>query len=322
VTVGYAVAIALLVVLWAAAFPLIKVGLEELSPPHLTLLRHLVASGAFVVFLVALRQRLLPALRDWPALIGLGLLGIFVYHLALNTREQRVSAGATSLIIATAPLLTVLVATALGRDRLSSLGWVGSLLGLAGVTLIVLGDGGGAGSASGTSALDGSSALALDGSSALALDPYALWILLAAFVTALFAVLQGPLLVRYRPLELMAYVTWGGTLPMLAFLGGLGDAVVAGWPRSTGAAVLLGIFPSAIAYTLFAVALSRGSAVLATSYLYLIPVVALLLSWWWLGEVPTPLTVVGGAVVIVALLLMREGRRRLASMPAPRPVGD
>jgi drug/metabolite transporter (DMT)-like permease len=301
--IGHAAAVALLVVLWASAFPIIKVGLETLSAPHLTLLRHLVASGAFVVFLVALRGRLLPATRDWPALIGLGAVGIFVYHLALNTGEQRVSAGATSLIIATAPLLTAMVATALGRDRLSRLGWAGSLLGFAGVALIVLGDGGGPGSA-------------------LALDPYALWILLAALATAVFAVLQQPLLARYRPLELMAYVTWGGTLPMLLFAAGAGEAAVTGWPRSTLAALFLGVFPSAIAYTLFAVALSRGSATVVTSYLYLIPVVALLLSWWWLGEVPTALTLVGGLIVIVALALMRAARRRRALLLAPRAVGD
>jgi drug/metabolite transporter (DMT)-like permease len=294
VSAGTVAALAVLVVLWASAFPIIKIGLEELSAPHLTLLRHLVASGAFVVFLVALRRRLWPLWRDWPALSGLGVVGIFVYHLALNTGEMRVSAGGTSLIIATAPLLTAIVATVLGRERLSALGWAGSLLGFVGVALIVLGD------------------AAANGSGALApmLEPYAGLILLAAFATAVFAVLQRPLLERYRPIEVMAYVTWGGTLPMLLFLPGLGEAVAGAWPRSALAAVTLGIFPSAIAYTLFAAALSRAPATLVTTYLYLIPLVALLLSWWWLGEVPTALTVVGGAVVVVALIVVRRAKRR------------
>jgi drug/metabolite transporter (DMT)-like permease len=296
--------VAVLVVLWAAAFPVIKIGLEDLSAPHLTVLRHLVASLAFVVFLIAFRSRLWPSWRDWPALLGLGTLGIFVYHLALNTGELRVSAGATSLIIATAPLLTAMVATALRRDRLTALGWAGSSLGFAGVALIVVGD----------AAANGAAALAP------VFEPYAGLILLAAAATAIFAVLQVPLLRRYRPLELMAFVTWGGTLPMLVFLPGLGEAVAGAWPRSVLAALLLGVFPSAIAYTLFAVALSRASATLVTTYLYLIPLVALLLSWWWLGEVPTALTVVGGAVVVVALVVVREAKRRDAARV--RVAGD
>jgi drug/metabolite transporter (DMT)-like permease len=160
---------------------------------------------------------------------------------------------------------------------------------------------------------------AANGAAALApvFEPYAGLILLAAAATAIFAVLQVPLLRRYRPLELMAFVTWGGTLPMLVFLPGLGEAVAGAWPRSVLAALLLGVFPSAIAYTLFAVALSRASATLVTTYLYLIPLVALLLSWWWLGEVPTALTVVGGAVVVVALVVVREAKRRDAARVRP-----
>ncbi|CAN5733472.1 DMT family transporter [soil metagenome] len=307
-TTGTLAALGVLVVLWASAFPIIKIGLEELSAPHLTLLRHLVASAAFVVFLLVFRRRRWPDWRDWPALVALGGVGIFVYHLALNVAELRVSAGATSLIVATAPLLTAVVATALRRDRLPPLGWVGSVLGFMGVALIVVGDA----SANGASALG------------LVFEPYAALVLLAAFATALFAVLQRPLLERYRPLELMAFVTWGGTLPMLLFAPGLAAAAVEAWPRSLLAAVHLGVFPSAIAYTLFALALSRAPATLVTTYLYLIPLIALLLSWWWLGEVPTPLTAVGGAIVVIALVVVRHAKRRdaLRAITAPRAVGD
>lgn len=306
-TASTLVALGFLVVLWAGAFPGIKIGLEGLSAPHLTLLRHLVASLAFVPFLVLFRRRMLPAWRDVPRFVGLGVLGIFTYHLALNTGEQRVSAGATSLIIATAPMLTALVAAALTSDRLPRLGWFGSALGFAGVALIVLGDGAGNGAPA-----------------VIGLEPYAGFILLAAVVTSFFAVLQRPMFARYGPLEVTAFVTWGGTVPMLAFLPGLGEAVVVAYPRSIAAAVLLGVFPSAIAYTLFALALSRAPATLVTAYLYLIPVVALLLSWWWLGEVPTLLTVAGGAVVVVGLVIVNAAKRRDAARLAAqvRPVGD
>jgi len=290
VSAGTVVALTSLVVLWASAFPAIKLGLEGLSPGHLTLARHLVASSVFVPFLLVARARMLPRLSDVPALLGLGLLGITTYHLALNTGEQRVSAGATSLIIATAPAITALIAWLVLRERLGPMGWFGTALGLLGVSLIVVGD-------------------ARD-AAALVVEPYAGLILLAAVATAWFAVLQRPLLGRYRPLEFTAFVTWCGTLPMLVFLPGLGAAVVEAGPLSRLATLHLGVFPSAIAYTLFALALSRAPATLVTAWLYLIPAFALLFSWWWLGEVPSALTLVGGVVVVAGVVLVNLSKRR------------
>jgi len=45
-------------------------------------------------------------------------------------------------------------------------------------------------------------------------------------------------------------------------------------------------------------------------------VVALLLSWWWLGEVPSVLTLVGGTLAVAGLVLVQRSRhvaRRLAA---------
>ncbi len=291
---GTVVALTILVVLWASAFPAIKLGLEGLSPGHLTLARHLVASVVFVPFLLVARARMLPRLSDVPALLGLGLLGITTYHLALNTGEQRVSAGATSLIIATAPAITALIAWLVLRDRLGPLGWFGTALGLLGVSLIVVGD-------------------ARDAAAAVVVEPYAGLILLAAVATAWFAVLQRPLLGRYRPLEFTAFVTWCGTLPMLVFLPGLGTAVGEAGASARLATLHLGVFPSAIAYTLFAFGLSRAPATLVTAWLYLIPGFALLFSWWWLGEVPSALTLVGGVVVVFGVVLVNLSKRRAAA---------
>ncbi|MFN2323288.1 MAG: DMT family transporter [Trueperaceae bacterium] len=291
---GTLVALGFLVVLWASAFPAIKIGLEGYGPAHLTLLRHTVASVAFVPFLLAFRRRMWPDRRDVPVFVGLGVVGMTTYHLGLNFGEVHVSAGATSLIIATAPALTALVAWRLTGDRLPALGWVGSAVSFAGVALIVLGDG-----------------------AVGRLHPAAALILMSALATAFFAVLQRPMLVRYRPLEVTAFVTWGGTLPLLAFVPGVAAAVLDAPATSTWAVVHLGVVPSAIAYTLFAIALSRAPAPIVTSFLYLVPVVALLLSWWWLGEVPSSLTVVGGAVAVAGLVLVQRSKRR---PPRPAPI--
>jgi drug/metabolite transporter (DMT)-like permease len=285
-----AIPLALLVVFWASAFPAIKVALEGFSPAHLTLARHLVASLAFLPVLVLVRARMLPHARDAAAFLGLGAMGITVYHLALNTGEVYVSAGATSLIIATAPAITALVAWRITGDRLPPLGWWGTAVAFSGVALIVLGDG-----------------------AVGQIHPAAGLILISAVATAFFAVLQKPFLDRYRPLEVTAFVTWGGTLPLLLFLPEFPTAVATAGAGPLLATLHLGVVPSAIAYTLFAVILKRAPAPMVTSFLYMVPVVALLLSWWWLGEQPSALTLVGGLVAVLGVTLVQRSRRVSAS---------
>ena len=283
----------LLAVLWGSAFPGIKLGLEGLSAGHLTLLRHLVASACFLPFLALTGRKMIPERRDVPFFFLLGLLGYFFYHTALNFGELHVSAGAASLIIATAPAFTAVVAYFLLAERLSGLGWLGIGTSLGGVVLIVLGSG-----------------------ANLGFNLYALLILVSAVVTAFHAVLQKPLFERYKPVEVTAFATWAGTLPMLVFLPGFGADLSTAGTTPLLAAVYIGVVPSAVAYTLYAYALSQAPVTLVAAFLYMVPVFSLLFSWWLLGEVPTLLTLLGGGIAIAGIALVNRSRRNRLELQA------
>ncbi len=286
-TLGMFLNLFVLAVLWGSAFPGIKLGLAGLSAANLTLLRFAVASLCFLLWLLVTKKRLWPEREDVPYFFLVGFLGITVYHLALNYGELHVSAGAASLIIATAPAITAVVAFFMLSDRLPPLGWLGFLVSFAGVLLIVLGD-----------------------SAALQLNLFALLVLLSALVTAFFTVLQKPLFARYRAVEVIAFSTWAGTLPLLIFLPGLfADVADAGTPALM-ATVYIGVFPAAVAYAQFSYAISKLPVTLATTFLYAVPVFSLLFSWLLLGEVPSLLTLVGGAVALSGIAVVGYAKRR------------
>jgi len=269
--------------IWATSFPLIKIALESLSAGHLTLLRHILASLSFLFFMKIKKYRLLPLKKDIPIFMGLGLLGYTIYQTALNFGEINVSAGVASLIIASAPAFSTIIAYFLLKDKLKAFAWLGVLVSFIGVSLIILGE-----------------------NNSFSINAYALLVLLAALSASFYTVLQKPLFKRYSAIEVTAYATWAGTIPMFVFSSGLITALQSAHFVSLAAVIYLGIVPSAIAYTMFAYAVRHAKVSRVSSFMYLVPVFSLLFSWLLLAEVPSLISLLGGAIAIAGIILVNR----------------
>lgn len=286
-------AIAVTLVLWSSAFAGIQAALEAFTPGHLALFRFLSAS-AFMGITAVIRRMRLPALRDLPLILLLGLFGIAVYHTALNYAQLRVSAGAAGILIATSPVFTALLAAVFLQERLATWGWLGIVISLGGATLVALGEGGG-----------------------FNLEPYALLVLISAVSSAVYFVMMKPLLERYTGLELSTYSIWAGTAMLLFFLPGFPHAVASAPSGAVLAVVYLGVLPGGVAYITWAVALSRTPASVLASFQYLVPVLAVLIAWIWRRESPTIMALAGGAVSLLGVILVNRTGRRSGPVPPP-----
>lgn len=280
VSPAIALCLAATVLLWASSFAGIGAALEDFSPGPLTLGRFLVASIVFLG-LAAARPPRRPAKRDLGLLLVLGLFGIVVYHLLIGYGQRTVSAGAAGTLSNTSPIFTALWGTLFLGERLRSLGWVGIGVAFAGAMLIGIGEG-----------------------RDFSLELGALLVLLAALTWSVFFALQRRHVARFGPRDLIAWTTWVGTAGLLPFFPALlAEAPLAG-AEACLALVYLGVGPTVLAYVAWAFVLSRLPVSFASGFLYLVPALAFLFGWLWLGQVPSWLTAAGGMVALAGVMLV------------------
>ncbi|WP_175731981.1 DMT family transporter [Burkholderia ambifaria] len=273
-------AVVFTIVSWASAFPFIRIGLHGLAPLQLAAGRFATAAVLVIAWL-AWRRPAKPSTRDALRFLVCGFLGIALYNALLNTGEQTVSAGAASFIVNTLPIFTALLAAVFLHERFNRWGWAGSLISLAGIAVIAHGQPGG---------------LVLGSGSTLILG--------AALCSASYFVLQRRLIPVYGALPCAAYTLLAGALLLTPWLPGavvsLGDA-----SHDTMLAVLvLGVFPAALGYATWTVALGYFGAARAANFLYLTPAVATALSIVLTGERPGIETVCGGLLAIAGVIVV------------------
>ncbi len=284
-------------VFWAGNFIVVKGAIGILPPVGFTFLRYCVAA---ITLLVLLRWRegsfRLPR-GDVTKVLVLGIIGFGCYQIMWPVALQSIPAGDSALLIAATPVMTALLAMAVGADTPNTVKLIGAFVSFAGVALVI-------------AAGQGLSLGASLGGDLLTLMAAACW--------AVYTVFGARILRRHSPLVTTTWAIVAGTL----FIAPLGIAQLATSDLSGfGLPVFLAIlYSGTLAAGLANVVVFHGVKLLGptrvTGLQFLVPVLAVVMAAIFLSEPIRPIQVVGGAIILAGVALLRRG-----SWPGRERVG-
>jgi len=260
-----------------------------------------IAAARFVVAVVVIlpvalfaREDLRLAPRDLPFMAGSGLLGVTLYFLCENNGIALLTASESSLVIATIPVLTLLVDRAVFKTRLKARSYAGAVLSFAGVALIVA-----PAMRSASSSVVG---FAFMGGAAVCWVAYAL--------------LTKPLSGKYGGLAITFWQSLFGLAGCVPFALAESPAWKAVSLPVALNVLYLGLICSAAGYLLYIAAIDRLGAGTTSVFLNLVPVVSVVAAFFLLGERLGGLPLAGGAVAIAGVYLATFAGKRSVAMAA------
>ena len=280
------------VLVWGASFVAIKIVLKYVPPITLVWMRFAVG----VVILgaaVGLRHQFsLPKPKDWLYFALLGFVGITFHQWLQSTGLVTSKATTTGWIVASMPIFIAILGWLVLKEKLNWLQTLGIILAAFGVLLVV------------THGNLGSLVSGKFGT------PGDILILISAPNWAVFTILSRRGLKTYPAALMMFYVlAFGWMFSSVLFVAGRGwesihNIATDGWI----ALGFLGILCSGVAYIFWYDALKVLPVAQVGTYLYIEPVVTVIVSFLLLNEKITLAGILGGVVILLGVWLVNQSK--------------
>lgn len=138
--------------IWGTNYSVVKSAFRELNPHAFNALRLVIASAAFLTVIGVLKLRPLKSQsgvatifqtatrmtrRDVLELVGLGIVGHFLYQYFFIGGLALTTVANSSLLLAATPVVIALLGAALGQERVGPRHWGGAALSMVGIYLVV-----------------------------------------------------------------------------------------------------------------------------------------------------------------------------------------
>ena len=245
--------------LWGIPYLLIKVAVEELSPTIIVLSRVVIGS-AILIPMAMRRGSLMPAIKAWRYVIPYAIGEMIGPWFLITAAEEKMTSGLAGLLVATVPIWATLIASLHGDKTVwQSKRLIGILIGFIGIVLVV-----------GIESLSGRQSIVA-----------IFMILIAAIGYAWAVTMVTSKIPHIEPISINAVAMVFTVIVYLPFLFlYMPDKVPS--TEALGSVIILGLFPTALAFILFFqlikdIGTARGSLVtyLNTAFAVMLGVIIL-----------------------------------------------
>lgn len=281
------------IIFWSLAFVFSRLAMQHFSPYSLGVLRYVVAS-LFLLLIVLHMKISPPAVKDLPWFIVSGAAGFFFYMITFNKGTSMVASATSSIIIATAPVITALLARIVYREKLALYQWIAIAIEFFGIVVLALWNG------------------------SFTVNEGIIWLLLASLSVSTYNIIQRKITKIYKPLTVTAYSIFVGTLMLCIFVPDAYEEAKTALPIQFVYILILGIFSSALAYIAWAKAFSKAENTSSVSnYMFVTPFLTAIFGFVFAGEIPDLSTIVGGSIIMcgVVLFFKENFKRKKADKP-------
>jgi len=272
--------------IWGVNFIVVKAAMRDIPPLAFNSLRYAVATVTLMAVFRFSGARL-PERADVARFVMIGLLGHVIYQVGFIEGIARTRAGNAALLMAAVPVQTAVLSHFTGHQRLRPRDVAGLLLGVAGITAIVLGSG---------AAVAFGSTVTGD-----------LIVLAATVCWSVYSILSKPLADRYGPRTVTAWMSVIGFVPLTLLA--LPSFAAMDWhavsSRAWSGVVFSALGALVLAYLIWTRGIQRLGPARTAMYSNFTPVVAMLAAWGFLHETPTPWQVGGAAGIFTGIWLTR-----------------
>lgn len=269
------------ILLWGSSFPFTRAISDQISPCSLGLIRCFLATVILLVVGKVCKIRKPFSRTDIGWFLLSGILGFSVYFIFFNMGMQTLTSATGSIITAAAPILTAIAVYRIYGEKINVIGWISIFCAFGGVAVLLFWNG------------------------VFSINIGILWMSGSAFVFSGYNVLNRKFSrMGYSAMEVVTYSLFFGTIPMLVFLPQTVNDLTNSDLTANLAALYLGVMPSAVAYYFWsrAIVLARQTSEV-TNYLFVNPLVASVIGFLMLQEIPDPGTFIGGTIIIVSVII-------------------
>lgn len=267
------------IVFWSLAYVLTRLMMESFTAFSLGFLRYFVAS-CILVIVAFLTKINIPRKADLPKFIASGAIGFFFYIIVFNKGAEIVTSSTGSVVMATVPVITALLARFIFHEVLHTLQWIAIVIEFIGVMILTMFHG------------------------VISINVGLFWLLLAVLALSIYNLFQRKLTETYTALQSCSFSIFFGTILLGIFIPGSVKEIFRATTIQIFYIVILGVFSSAIAYVTWSQAFAKAVKISqVTNYMFVTPFLTSIFGYLILKEIPDLATLVGGTVILFGLFL-------------------